>query len=92
MKFSHLLLCAAGMPLFACAQTEQAMPAAADPNAPVSPLQYRSVFADYLAAKEPARSPDKAWVAANRAIAGADADTFEPQPTPAKHEHQGAHR
>lgn len=56
MKFLHLLLFAAGLPLFASAQADQAMPAAADPNAPVPPPQYRSVFTDYVAAKEPTRS------------------------------------
>ncbi|MCS0632476.1 hypothetical protein NX786_24385 [Telluria mixta] len=83
MKLSYLLLFAAGMPLLACAQADQAMPAAADPDAPVAPLQYRSVFEDHVAAKEPARSPDKAWVAANRAVAGADGEAD-------KHEHGGA--
>ena len=71
MKLSYLLLFAAGMPLLASAQADQAMPAAADPNAPVPPLQYRSVFADYVAAKEPTRSPDKAWVAAKHEHEGA---------------------
>jgi hypothetical protein len=106
MKFSHLLLFAAGMPLLASAQADQAMPAAADPNAPVSPLQYHSVFGGYVAAKEPTRSPDKAWVPANRALMGETGEatasnappapgvsdkTSEPQPMPDKREHKGAH-
>jgi hypothetical protein len=41
MKFSHLLLFSAGAPLLASAQTEPSIPAAADANAPVTPLQYR---------------------------------------------------
>lgn len=95
MKLSHLLLFAAGMPLLAFAQADHAMPAAADANAPVPPLQYRSVFEDHVAAKEPTRSPDQAWVAANRAVMGADgvADkASEPHPMPGKHEHGGAHK
>jgi hypothetical protein len=95
MKLSHLLLFAAGLPLLASAQADQAMPAAADPNAPVPPLQYRSVFEDQVAAKEPTRSPDQAWVAANRAVMGADGDSdkaSEPHPMPGKHEHGGAHQ
>jgi hypothetical protein len=96
MKYSHLLLFAAGMPLLASAQADQAMPAAADPNAPVPPLQYRSVFEDRVAAKEPARSPDKTWVAANRAVMGADGEVTASHAPPAhgvpgKHEHEGAH-
>jgi hypothetical protein len=90
MKFSILLLFAAGMPLLASAQADQAMPAAADPNAPVPPLQYRSVFADYVAAKEPTRSPDKAWVPANRAVMGEDVEATASHPMPDKHEHGGA--
>lgn len=107
MKFLYLLLCAAGMPLLACAQADHAMSAAADPNAPVPPLQYRSVFEDHAAAKEPTRSPDKAWMAANRAVMGADGEATasnaapapavsdkapEPHPMPGKHEHGGAHQ
>lgn len=95
MKLSHLLLFAAGMPLLASAQADQPMPAAADPNAPVAPLQYRSVFEDHVAAKEPARSPDQAWVDANRAVMGADgvADKASgPHPMTDKHEHGGAHK
>lgn len=85
MKLSYLLLIAAGLPSLASAQADQAMPAAAAPNAPVPPLQYRSVFDDHVAAKEPARSPDKAWVAANRAVVGADGEAD-------RHEHGGAHQ
>jgi hypothetical protein len=92
MKFSHLLLFAAGVPLLASAQADQATPAAAAPNAPVPPPQYRSVFADYVAAKEPARSPDKAWLPANRAVMGADGEATASPPMPDKHEHEGAHQ
>jgi hypothetical protein len=97
MKYLHLLLFAAGMPLLASAQADQAMPAAAAPNAPVPPLQYRSVFEDDTVAKEPARSPDKAWVAANRAVMGAEGESTAPDAPPApgvadKHEHGGAHQ
>jgi hypothetical protein len=92
MKFSILLLFAAGMPLLASAQADHATPAAADPNAPVPPLQYRSVFAAYGAAKEPTRSPDKAWVSANRAVMGADGEATTSHPVPDKHEHGGAHQ
>ena len=59
MKFLHLLLFAAGMCLLASAQADQAMPAAADLNAAVSPLQYHAVFLDHVAARELPRSPDK---------------------------------
>lgn len=107
MKFSHLLLFAAGVPLLAFAQADRAMPVAADPNAPVPPLQYHSVFADYVVAKEPVRSPDKGWISANRALMGADAEASEsdvqpvagasdklsaPKPMHDQHEHKGAHQ
>ena len=107
MKFSHLLLFAAGVPLLASAQTERPMPAAADADAPVTPLQYQSVFADYVAAKEAPQSPDKVWVRANRVVLGEEAEalapsgqaaagapekTVEPEPMHGKHEHKGAHQ
>jgi hypothetical protein len=107
MKFSHLLLLAAGMPLLVSAQTERAMPAAADANAPVTPLQYQSVFADYVTVKDAPQSPDKGWVRANRAVQGDEAEApppsdqptigasdkdAKPEPMHGKHEHQGAHQ
>ena len=107
MKFSHLLLFAAGVPLLASAQADRAMPAATDANAPVPPLQYRSVFEDYVVAKEPSLSPDKGWVFANRELMGSQAEsaasdaqsttgasgkTSERKRMPGKHEHKGAHQ
>jgi len=107
MKFPHLLLFAAGVPLLAFAQAQQAMPAAADANATVTPLQYRSVFNDYVAAKDSPQSPDKGWIRANFAVlggeatapapgeqstAGASPKTSTPEPTHAKHEHKGTHQ
>lgn len=107
MKFSHLLLFAAGVPLLASAQPERPMPAAADANAPVTPLQYQSVFADYVKAKEAPQSPDKVWVRANRAVLGEEAEasapsgqptsgasekTAKPEPMHGKHAHKGAHQ
>jgi hypothetical protein len=83
MKFLHLLLFAAGVPLLASAQADRAMPAATDANTPVTPLQYHSVFADYVVAKEPALSPDKGWVSANRALMGTDAETAASHAQPA---------
>lgn len=83
------------------------MPAAADANAPVTPLQYQSVFADYVTVKEPSQSPDKGWVRANRALLGDQADALAPAAQPeagasqkasvpapmhGKHEHKGAHQ
>ncbi|SDE63662.1 hypothetical protein SAMN05428966_109286 [Massilia sp. PDC64] len=106
MKFSHLLLFAAGVPLLAAAQADRAMPDASSPNAPVAPLQYRSVFADYVTASAPVQSPDKAWAAANRAVLGDQAEASAPgqqagagaaPATSAKtahdqHDHEGSHK
>jgi hypothetical protein len=95
MKYSHLLLLAAGVPLLACAQAQHAPPAADDPNAPVTPLQYQSVFADYVKANDAMQSPEKGWVHANDILRGAE--TAAPAPgnppaAPGHHEHQGAHQ
>jgi hypothetical protein len=107
MKFSHLLLFAAGVPLLACAQADRMIPAAVDAKAPVAPLQYNSVFTDYVVAKEAPESPDKGWVRANRALLGEEnpapaageqsaAGTFrqvsKPEPMHGKHEHKGSHQ
>lgn len=107
MKFSHLLLLVAGVPLLASAQTNRSLPAAADAKAPVTPLQYQSVFVDYFSAKDAAQTPDKGWSRANRALLGDQADdaasggqptsgTSEavPKPVPmhGKHEHKGTHQ
>ena len=107
MKFSHLLLLAAGVPLFASAQVRQPMPAAADPTVTVTPLQYQSVIAHYLPLKEAPQSPDKSWVGANRAVladdvaaapsgeepaAGISQTAPAPQPMHGKHEHKGTHQ
>jgi hypothetical protein len=107
MKLPHLLLFAAGMPLLASAQAQQAMTAAADANAPVTPLQYQSVFAQYVPLKEAPQSPDKGWVGANRAVLGDEAAPPEPGEAPAaratqkastpepmhgRHEHKGTHQ
>jgi len=107
MKFSHLLLFAAGVPLLACAQADRTIPAAADANAPVTPLQYHSVFTDYIVMKEAPQSPDKGWIRANRALlgeekpapaageqstAGASRQAPIPEPMHGKHEHKGAHQ
>jgi len=106
MKFLHLLLSAAGVTLLASAQAQQAMPAAADTNALVTPLQYQSVFAGYVPLKEAAQSPDKGWVGANRAVLGDEAPppasgekptagvsqkAPAPEPMHGKHEHKGTH-
>jgi hypothetical protein len=107
MKFPHLLLFAAGVTLLASAQAQQAMPAAADANAPVTPLQYQSVFAHYVPLKEATQSPDKGWIGANRALLGDEAaapapgekptagvspKAPKPEPMPGKHEHKGTHQ
>lgn len=107
MKLLHLLLFAAGVPLLASAQAERLMPAAADANAPVTPLQYQSVFTDYITVKEAAQSPDKGWIRANRALlvdeTESPASSDQPaasalqkvpkaQPLHGKHEHRGAHQ
>lgn len=107
MKISYLLLFAAGMPLLAFAQADRAMPAVVDPNAPILPMQYQSVFADYIVAKEPASSPDKGWISANRALMGSDVEASKsdvqpvadasdkltvPKPMHDQHEHKGAHQ
>ena len=107
MKFSDLLLFAAGVPLLASAQAQQPMPAAADANVPVLPLQYQSIFADAIASKDTPQSPDKGWIRANRVLLGeqaanpvkaeqptADASRKESagEPMHDKHEHQGMHR
>lgn len=107
MKISHLLLFAAGVPMLASAQAQQAMPAAADANAPVTPLQYQSVFTDYMPQKEAPQSPDKGWVDANRALLGDEAAASAPsekptagvsqkapapEPAHGKHEHKGTHQ
>ena len=107
MKFSHLLLCAAGVPLLACAQADRTIPAAADAKAPVTPLQYHSVFTDYVVVKEAPQAPDKGWVRANRAVlgeetpsqavsaqstAGASKQAPIPEPMHGKNEHKGAHQ
>lgn len=59
-----------GTPLVVSAQTARIVPAAANPDAAVAPLHYRSVFADTLPAAEPSQTPDKNWIQANRAVAG----------------------
>lgn len=105
MKFSNLLLFAAGVPLLAAAQVDRATPAVSNANAPVAPLQYQSVFADYVVAKEPAQSPDKGWVRSNRAVLGDQAEapvsgqqadtaasTKASAPAHEQHEHEGAHK
>lgn len=107
MKFSHLLLFAAGVPLFACAQADRGMPAAADANTPVTPLQYHSVFTDYVGVNEAPQSPDKGWIRTNRALlgeetpapaagetatAGTSKDVPKPEPMHSTHEHKEAHK
>jgi len=107
MEFSHLLLFAAGVPLLACAQADRTIPAAADANAPVTPLQYHSVFTDYVVVKEAPQAPDKGWIRSNRALLGEEtpapaadqhsaAGTSRQAPTlepiHGKHEHKGAHQ
>jgi len=107
MKFPHLLLFAAGVPLLAFAQAQQAMPAAADANATVTPLQYRSAFNDYVASKDATQSPDKGWIRANLAVLGEEAvapasaeqspavvapKTSTPEPMHGNHEHKGTHQ
>ena len=107
MKFSDLLLFAAGVPLLACAQAQQTLPSPADANAPVAPLQYQSVFADVVASKEAPQPPDKRWARANRVVLGDEAEAplsgeqstagvsqkvSTPEPMHGKHEHKGAHQ
>jgi hypothetical protein len=105
MKFPYLLLFAVGVPLLASAQTGRSMPASADADAPVAPLQYRSVFANYVTAKEAQESPDKGWIRANHALLGDEAkpSASSAQPTATssqtaseqkhgKHEHKGTHQ
>ncbi|TFW36153.1 hypothetical protein [Massilia horti] len=79
MKQLSLLLCVMlGAPLIACAQTART-PAAADEKSPVPTLQYQSVFADYVAAKEPEQTPDRNWKRANRIVAGDSAPPAQTQ-------------
>lgn len=107
MKLSHLLLFAAGVPVLAFAQPRQTMPAAADANAPATPLQYQSVFADAVASKDIPSSPDKGWIRANHVLVGDEAaapvtveqttaDAFRKastaEPTHGEHEHKGTHQ
>jgi len=106
MKFSHLLLLAAGVPLLASAQAQQAMPAAADANAPIAPLHYQSVFTDSVGSKETPQSPEKGWVRANRTLldeetspmSGEQSTAAAPQkatttaPANDKHKHEGVHQ
>jgi hypothetical protein len=95
------------MPLLASAQTERSMPAAADAKAPVTPLQYQSVFADYMTAKDALHTPDKGWVRANRLLldeqsegatsgeqstSGTPGTVPRPEPMHGKHEHKGTHQ
>jgi hypothetical protein len=76
------LLCAAfGAPLIACAQAVRNLPAAANVEAPVPPLKYRSVFADAITVDEPRQAPDKNWTQANRIVAG-DSIAAPPPPAP----------
>lgn len=103
MKLPHLLPLAAGVFLLASAQAQQAVPAATDANAPVTPLQYQSAFAHYMPLKETPRSPDKGWADANRAVLGDQVPTpaangkeaaMPPKaasPAHGKHEHKGTH-
>jgi hypothetical protein len=76
------LLCAAFLaPLIVCAQSVRNMPAAANVEAPVPPLQYRSVFADAIGVDEPKQAPDKNWAQSNRNVAG-DSIAAPPPPAP----------
>lgn len=70
MKCSHLLLLAASVPSLAFAQNREPVLAAADANAPVAPLQYHSVFADYVPPMDPQQTPDKGWIRANQLLLG----------------------
>lgn len=71
MKPSCLLLYAAlGAPVIVSAQTARLVPAAADADAAVAPLHYRSVFAELLPAAEPKPAPDQNWLQANRLLGG----------------------
>lgn len=107
MKFSNLLLFAAGVPLLASAQAQQSLPSAADANVPVAPMQYQSVFADVVASKEAPQPPDKRWARANRVVLGEEAEApvsgeqstagesgkvSTQEPMHGKHEHKGAHQ
>lgn len=107
MKFSHLLLFAAGVTLLTSAHAQQATPAAADANAPVPPLKYRSVFADVVAPKAAQPSPDRSWVRANQALltddpapsasgeksaAGTSQKETAPPPSHGQREHKGMHQ
>jgi hypothetical protein len=103
MKFSYLLLYAASTPLLAFAQTERAMPAGADVKAPVMPLQYHSIFVNYVPLRDVPQSPDKGWVLANRALTSQSgeppashdqptAGVSQEMPMPKQHEHKGAHQ
>lgn len=70
MKHLHLLCIAvAGAPVAVFAQ--HATQAVADATAPVAPLQYRSVFTGFQPLRDTAESPDKVWIAANRALSEA---------------------
>lgn len=75
-----------GVPLIVFAQATRIAPDAADAVAAVAPLQYGSVFAVALQPGEPAQTPDKNWIQANRVVAGdAPAPSGAGVPSPAKH-------
>jgi hypothetical protein len=80
-----------GVPLIVFAQAARTVPEAADAGAAVAALKYGSVFAGALPSGEPAQTPDKNWIQANRVVAGdAPAPSDAGVPAPAKHA-AGAH-
>lgn len=101
-----LLVAVAGVPLLIHAQPAR-VPAAADVNATVAPLQYQSAFAAYRPNPSLEDAPDKIWLQANREVTGesthgthggmplsmnsAPASTTKPQTVPAADPHGQHH-
>lgn len=72
MKRIHsLLIAVVGAPLLVHAEPLRVQGAVTDPRAAVPPPKYQSAFVDYQPAVEPDGAPDKQWVPANQAAAGA---------------------
>lgn len=84
MKSTRLLpLAVAAVSFAASAHTTGSLPAVTDPNAPVAPLHYHSVFPESPARDDNQPTPDKVWIRANRELAG--------ETLPAHHANHGTH-
>ncbi|KQV82475.1 hypothetical protein ASD15_10670 [Massilia sp. Root351] len=96
-RFSLLLLAAVGAPLLVHAQVARPPAAVTDANAAVPALQYRSIFTSQPT-PDPATTPDKVWIQANRDVTGGSGHGghgghaghgTEPARQPAADPHQG---